>query len=198
MYFFNPCSCFFCVFLFSTVQLWSWRNEITCHPTHVYGWGHSIRISTWLGMIHCMWKIHWPLWIVYILHPLLWQHCFSHFNSVIEQKNNEGKWEGKGINRVNSEDREKMEKRVRYISGRRWRRREKREGWECEGEWNRQKQRDRCSSAAALPSEWHWGVQLQLSMTNHFPDRDPFKKQAGNFHLLHVFWADYLSAQRRL
>lgn len=45
--------------------------------------------------------------------------------------------------------------------------------------WRRRKthkQRDRCSSTAALPSEWQWGMQLQLSMTSHFPDRDLLKK----------------------
>ena len=68
----------------------------------------------------------------------------------------------------------------------------------------RERTRDRCSSAAAaaLPSEWQWGVQLELSMTNHFPDRDPLKKkkkkkEAGGKFPLHVLWADYLSAQTR-
>lgn len=110
---------------------------------------------------------------------------------VVKLKSKGGKWEWQRINRVNGEGREKMKRGVRHIRESR----ERRAGTV----WRRRKQRDRCSSAAAaaLPSERQWGMELQLSMKGHFPDRDPFRKWAGNFHLLHAFWADYQYVQRR-
>lgn len=85
----------------------------------------------------------------------------------------------RGVENQQSEYGEKMERKKCQRHQRKQMKKQRRERkvWQCEGERNRKKQRHRCSSAAALPSEWQWGMQLQLSMTNHFPDRDLFKKR---------------------